>query len=79
MLLYSNIDTPLPFLAEHSSIDPSPLLTALWAYSLHIDQSSPNAKPLFILVSQLQAKNIIDKSLLLSELPEWVVQGAGLV
>jgi hypothetical protein len=79
MLLYNNIEAPLPFLAEHPGLQPTPLLTALWAYSLHLDPSSPNAKSIFSLVSQLQAKNIIEKSLLLSELPEWMVQGAGLV
>lgn len=82
MLLYHNPDALIPFLSENSASQPiqvAALLTALWAYSLHLQSDSEEARRLFTLVSQLQSRNLAEKSLLLSDLPEWVVQGAGLV
>lgn len=43
MLLYHNPDAPIAFLSENSASNPiqiSPLLTALWAYSLHLHPDS---------------------------------------
>jgi hypothetical protein len=31
------------------------------------------------LVSIIHARNIVDKSMMLADLPEWVTQGAGLI
>lgn len=82
MLLYHNPDAPIAFLSEHnaaSTVNLPALLTAIWAYSLHLNPNSEEAKKLFTLVSQLHGRNLVEKSLLLSELPVWVIHGAGLV
>jgi hypothetical protein len=44
-----------------------------------MNETSEEAKKLFGLISILHARNIIDKSQLLADLPEWVGQGAGLI
>ena len=44
-----------------------------------MNASSEEAKKLFSLISIIHARNIIDKSQLLADLPEWVAQAAGLI
>jgi len=80
--LPSNVEVILQHLGETSTnhtIDVNALLTAVWGLSIQYDQKGEDAKKLFNLVALVHARNIVDKSQLLSELPEWVTNGAGIM
>jgi hypothetical protein len=80
--LSSNVEIAVNYLAETSIaklLDISALLSAVWGLSLQMNANSDEAKKLFNLVSIIHARNIIDKSQLLADLPEWVAQGANLI
>jgi hypothetical protein len=73
-------DAPLNFVAEvalANQLEVQPLLTAIWAYALHLSPESLPAKELCKFVTQLQGRNFVEKAQLMSELPEWVIQEAG--
>lgn len=76
------VEQAVNYLAEAAvahNLDASALLSALWGVSLQMTPNSDEAKKLFSLISLIHARNIIDKSTLLADLPEWVAQGAGLM
>lgn len=54
-------------------------MSALWGVSLQLAPGSDEGKRLTNLVGVLHARNMVDRGQLLTDLPDWVVQGAGLV
>lgn len=80
--LASGSDAAANYLGESSvskTLDPGALLSALWGLSLQVAAGSEDGKRLTTLVGLLNARNIVDRTQLLTDLPDWVVQGAGLV
>lgn len=71
MLIHSHIplEQLVTLISEIATPQPNniaPLLTALWSSSLHLESTSEPAKKLNNLLSQLHARNLIDKSQLMS-------------
>jgi hypothetical protein len=55
--------------ASNRTLDSSSLLAAIWAVSLQVDQKGEEAKKIYNLVVLIQARNIVDRSQLLADLP----------
>jgi hypothetical protein len=75
-------DAAVGYLGETAAgkcLDVGALMSALWGVSLQVTPGSEDGKRLTTLVGVLHARNIVDRGQLLTDLPDWVVQGAGLV
>jgi len=55
--------------ATNHTLDSCSLLAAIWAVSLQADPKGEEAKKIFNLVILIQARNIVDRSQLLADLP----------
>jgi hypothetical protein len=86
MLLSAHVcsggDAAVGYLGEAAagkSLDAGALMAALWGVALQVAAGSEEGKRLTSLVGVLHARNIVERGQLLTDLPDWVVQGAGLV
>lgn len=64
--------------ATAKTLDSGALLAAVWGLSLHMTGESEEGKRLAGLVGALHSRSIVERTQLLVDLPEWVVQGSGL-
>jgi hypothetical protein len=80
--LLSPSDAAVGYLGEAATarvLDAGALMAALWGVSLQVAAGSEEGKRLTALVGLLHARSIVERTQLLTDLPDWVVQGAGLV
>jgi hypothetical protein len=53
-------------------------IDAVWGFSLNLAEDSASFKALSELISDIDRKNIVDRSILLKSLPENLIDSAGL-